>query len=185
MTTDRRSDPAPDADSAEGNRQILERMVTEQPARLQRKMWAAGYRDGDADDLAQETLLKAVRSLGGVRGPADEALLCGWVDQIATNLVRNQRRNAARRPTTDSLDRSDTDVPDDDLDLANDIACRATLQSLLDVLPPEQQVVFRARVLMERSTRQVADDLGIPADLVRWRLRRARERLRARVEVTT
>ena len=34
------------------------------------------------------------------------------------------------------------------------------------------------------STKQVAETLGISEDLVRWRLRRARERLRTQVDTT-
>lgn len=173
-----------DGPDPEESRRILERMITEQPSRLPRKMRAAGYDRTEADDLAQETLLRAVRSLGGIRGPADEALVCGWVDRIATNLVRNQRRDLARRPSTRSLDPTETDPPDDRADPAGDTTCQAALQSLLGVLPPGQREVFIARVLHEHSTKQVAETLGISEDLVRWRLRRARERLRTKVDTT-
>lgn len=173
------TDSAPDA---EDRRQLLERMVTEQPNRLPRKMRGAGYPSSEADDLAQETLLRAVRSLEGVRGPADESLMCGWDDRIATNLVHNHRRNASRRPATDPIEATETRRSVGDADLADGITCRATLQSLVAVLPAEQRAVFIARILQEHSTKQVALDLGIPEDLVRWRLRRARERLRTQID---
>lgn len=63
----------------------------------------------------------------------------------------------------------------DDADL---VMCRTSLELLLDGLPDEQRAVFVARVLEERTTAQVAEDLGISEDLVRWRLRTARGRLR-------
>jgi RNA polymerase sigma factor (sigma-70 family) len=69
------------------------------------------------------------------------------------------------------------EVPGD----ADVIACRRSLEPLLATLPEAQRVVFVARVLEERSTAQVAEDLGVSPDLVRWRLRTARERLRAHV----
>lgn len=161
---------------------LLEQMVTEQPGRLSRKMRAAGYDAVDADDLAQETLTRALRSIAQVRGPADEALLCGWVDRIATNLIRNHRRDAARRPTSAPLEPTDDADPADDRFDVDQVACRASLESLLSVLPDDQRHVFVACVLEERTTAEVATDLGVSADLVRWRLRRARERLRAQVE---
>lgn len=167
----------------EPGRALLEQMVTEQPDRLRRKMRAAGNDATDSDDLAQETLTRALRSLGGLRGPVDEALLCGWVDRIATNLVLNHRRSLARRPGLAPLDAADAvEPPEGSGDLSDVLACRASLDSLLAALPEEQRAVFVARVLEERTTAQVAEDLDVSEDLVRWRLRRARERLREQVD---
>lgn len=162
-------------------RALLERMVAEQPGRLSRKMRAAGHEGLDAEDLAQETLVRAIRSLEGLRGPADEALLCGWVDRIAVNLSRNALRTLARQPHVESLPEDPVRGPvdPDDADL---VACRRSLDSLLADLPDEQRVVFVARVLEERTTAQIAADLGISDDLVRWRLRTARQRLRERID---
>lgn len=163
-------------------RVLLERMLTEQPGRLARKMRAAGHEGDEAEDLAQETLVRALKAVEGLRGPAEEALVCGWVDRIATNLSRNVRRDRARRPSAGSLPEGDTPpdlVQEDDADL---IACRRSLEALLSGLPDEQRAVFVARVLEERSTTEVAAELGVSADLVRWRLRTARRRLRDRVE---
>lgn len=171
-------DPVTDA---EARRALLERMVAEQPHRLARKMRAAGHSADEAEDLAQETLLRAVRSLDGLRGSTDEALLCGWVDRIAVNLSLNARRSLARTPRT-------TPLPDAYLEETNDqheadhLACPLSLDPLLSILPPEQRTVFVARVLEERSTAEVATELGISADLVRWRLRTARRKLREHID---
>jgi RNA polymerase sigma-70 factor (ECF subfamily) len=165
-------------------RELLERMITQQPERLARKMRAAGHTAAEAEDLAQETLVRALRALQEVHGPAEEALMCGWVDRIASNLLLNVRRSLARAPRTDSL--PDTEEAhasqlsaQDDADL---VMCRTSLQVLLDGLPDEQRAVFVARVLEERTTTQVAQELGIPEDLVRWRLRTARSRLRDQIK---
>lgn len=167
--------------SHDERRALLERMVAEQPHRLARKMRAAGHPRDDADDLAQETLVRALRSLDGLRGPADEALLCGWVDRIAVNLSLNARRSLAREPRTTPL--PDGHVEDQlDPDEADLYACRRSLDPLLSILPAEQRTVFVARVLEERSTADVATELGIPADLVRWRLRTARHKLRDHID---
>lgn len=167
--------------SPEDRLALLERMVAEQPHRLARKMRAAGHPSDDADDLAQETLLRALRSLDGLRGPTDEALMCGWVDRIAVNLSLNASRSLARAPRT-------TPLPDAHIDEALDpdeadlFACRRSLDPLLSILPPEQRTVFVALVLEERSTAEVAAELGIPTDLVRWRLRTARRKLRDHID---
>lgn len=169
---------------ADGRAALLEQMVTTQPDRLPGKMRAAGYGTHEADDLGQETLTRALRSLANLRGPVDEALMCGWVDSIATNLIRNQRRTMARRPTTQPLAAGETAEPST-ADATEDLICRASLESLLAPLPDEQRTVFVARVLDQQTTAQVAARLGVPEDTVRWRLRRARERLRAQVDPLT
>jgi RNA polymerase sigma-70 factor (ECF subfamily) len=159
-------------------RELLERMVIAQPGRLARKMRAAGHEGAEAEDLAQEALVRALTAIEGLRGPAEEALICGWVDRIATNLSRNVRRDLARRPRTgpwQDEDATSGPVSEDDADL---IACRRSLEALLSGLPDEQRVVFIARVLEERTTVEVAAELGVSDDLVRWRLRTARRRLR-------
>ena len=89
--------------TAERRRELLEQMITQQPGRLARKMRAAGHTTAEAEDLAQETMVRALRALKDVRGPAEEALMCGWVDRIAANLLLNVRRSLARHPHSDSL----------------------------------------------------------------------------------
>lgn len=169
-----------ESSASEAGRVILTRMLSEQPARLPRKMRAAGYDENDADDLAQEALLRAVRSIATLRGPVSESLVCGWVDSIANNLVSNTRRGQARRPKAVSLDAQlSTDV--ELADVGEEIASLTALRSLLDSLPDEQRAVFVGRVLEDRPTKELADELGISQDLVRWRLRRARNRLRERL----
>ncbi len=179
------------------HREVLERMVTEQPERLVRKMRRAADASADAEDLAQEVLVRAVRSLAGLRGPADEALVCGWVDTIADNLVRNHHRARSRRPRVDAVDATDVaelgDAPArpghgdhaDHADHADRIAADDALAALVARLPAGQREVFVARVVDERSTAEVARDLGIGEDLVRWRLLRARERLRLELDRLT
>lgn len=119
---------------ADGRAALLEQMVTTQPDRLPGKMRAAGYGTHEADDLGQETLTRALRSLANLRGPVDEALMCGWVDSIATNLIRNQRRTMARRPTTQPLAAGETAEPST-ADATEDLICRASLESLLRRCP--------------------------------------------------
>jgi RNA polymerase sigma factor (sigma-70 family) len=50
------------------------------------------------------------------------------------------------------------------------------------VLPADLRTVFIARVIDERPSAEVAAELGISDNLVRWRLHQARERLRSELE---
>ena len=89
----------------------------------------------------------------------------------------------ARRPPTQPLAAGESAEPSTAIDdPAEDLICRASLEALLAALPDEQRTVFVARVLHQQTTAQVAALLGIPEDTVRWRLRRARERLRTQLD---
>lgn len=172
--------------STDGHRDVLERMLTEQPHRLTNRMLPA-VRDRDlAEDLSQETLTRALQSLATLRGPAEEALVCGWLEAIAANVVRSHARSAGRRPEHVELEVA--------ADLAVDQArsqpeqavtsteTREALVALIADLPAGLAEVFVARVIDEQPTADVARALDISEDLVRWRLRRARTLLRERID---
>jgi RNA polymerase sigma-70 factor (ECF subfamily) len=193
MTDKRHDHPAATADGTaaglercEDHRDLLERMVTEQPRRLPNRMLASVRDRTLAEDLSQETLTRALRSLATLRGPAEEALVCGWLDAIATNVLRNHARTATRRPLAVELDDTAEDTAPSACGLPEktvaDAETRQAVSDLIAGLPPEYAEVFVARIIDEIPTADVAEALGISQDLVRYRLHRARVLLRERLE---
>ncbi len=60
----------------------------------------------DAEDITQETFIRAYRALGGYSSDRIRELnLPGWLWTIALNLCRNAARTRSRRPRTVELDR--------------------------------------------------------------------------------
>lgn len=126
-------------------------------------------RDVDiADDLVQDTLVRALRSerlfLGGD--------LRSWLYTILTNLNRNRRRSLARRPVLMPLldsaaDASGTEAEGRDIERA------------LAALVEDQRAVLLLVVLEGLSYREVADIQGVPIGTVMSRLARARAQLKA------
>ena len=129
-------------------------------------------RDSDiADDLVQDTLVRALRSeklfLGGD--------LRAWLYTILTNLNRNRRRSLARQPTMMKLhdtaaDASGTEAEGRDISRA------------LATLAEDQRAVLLLVVLEGLSYRDVADIQGVPIGTVMSRLARARAQVRAVLE---
>ncbi|WP_041798585.1 sigma-70 family RNA polymerase sigma factor [Rhodopseudomonas palustris] len=129
-------------------------------------------RDTDiADDLVQDTLVRALRSeklfLGGD--------LRSWLYTILTNLNRNRRRALARRPTlmpwTDTgADASGTEAEGGDIARA------------LATLVEEQRAALLLVALEGLSYREVADIQGVPIGTVMSRLARARAHIRASLD---
>ena len=133
----------------------------------------------DAEDLVQETCLRAFRFLNQLE---DEGRCRAWLFRILNNTFINLYRQAQRTPETVALTEGDAErhagmestegIPLDQL-LDDD------LKAALDALPDE----YRAAVLMsdieEFSYDEIAEILGCPVGTVRSRIHRGRGMLRA------
>ncbi len=139
----------------------------------------------DAQDLTQDTLVRAFRGFGSFQPGTN---FKAWVFRIMVNTYINLQRKSARRPRTVSWE----DVPGEGETggfdpLAEDGRPEGTtlaglpnekLKQALDALPDE----FRIPVLLcdveEFSYRDIAQMLQIPLGTVRSRIFRGRQRLR-------
>jgi RNA polymerase sigma-70 factor, ECF subfamily len=126
-------------------------------------------RDADtADDLVQDTLVRALRSEHLFQG--DEVR--SWLYTILTNLNRNRLRSLARRPVLSPLE--DNDAPD----LAGPEAGGRDIERALAMLVDEQRTALLLVVLEGLSYREVADVQGVPIGTVMSRLARARVQIK-------
>lgn len=145
----------------------------------------------DAEDLVQETYLRAYRGFEGFR---DGTNLKAWLYKILSNTFINTYRTKQRRPTEVELD----EVPDwslyprmggleavelgrtpeaEVLDAIPDAEVKAALESL-----PDQ---FRLAVILcdieEFSYKEIADILDVPIGTVMSRIHRGRKLLQQRL----
>ena len=74
--------------------QAFEAVVAAHHGEIHRYLARVTRRPSDADDLSQETFLRAYRAHGGL---APGANVRAWLFAIATNLCRNHWRSEARR----------------------------------------------------------------------------------------
>jgi len=129
-------------------------------------------RDSDvADDLVQDTLVRALRSerlfLGGD--------LRSWLYTILTNLNRNRRRSLARQPTM-------TELQDTQAAASGTEAESRDITRALATLAEDQRAVLLLVVLEGLSYRDVADIQGVPIGTVMSRLARARAHVKAALD---
>ena len=130
-------------------------------------------RDADtADDLVQDTLVRALRSEHLFQG--DE--IRSWLYTILTNLNRNRLRSLARRPVLAPIE--DNDAPD----LAGPEAGSRDIQRALALLVEEQRTALLLVVLEGLSYREVAEVQGVPIGTVMSRLARARVQIKTYLE---
>lgn len=139
-----------------------------------------GCSSEESQDLAQETFLRAYRSLEGFRSDAKPST---WLFTIAVNVWRNRRRGAAAAkrsgdevPLSEASPESEDRPPDQTLD--DDERRRRLKQALAD-LPPQMRRCVWLRVYQNRSYDEIAQLLGVTAATAKSQVSLARPRLRS------
>jgi len=134
----------------------------------------------DAEDAAQEAMIKAYRGLGSFRG---DAKFSTWLTSITLNEARSRLRKTAK-VRVESLDSADQDedftpflvadwreIPSEALE-REELAKQ--IERAIEGLPPSYREVFLLRDKEEMSIEEIAQALGVTANLVKVRLFRAR-----------
>jgi len=122
-----------------------------------------------ADDLVQDTLVRALRSEHLFHGGEVRS----WLYTILTNLNRNRLRSLARRPALSPLE--DNDAPD----MAGPEAGGRDIERALATLVDDQRTALLLVVLEGLSYREVAEVQGVPIGTVMSRLARARAQIKS------
>jgi RNA polymerase sigma-70 factor (ECF subfamily) len=127
-------------------------------------------RDAEAaDDLVQDTLVRALRSEHLFHGGDVRS----WLYTILTNLNRNRLRSLARRPVL-------TPIGDNDAaDMAGPEAGTRDIGRALAGLVEDQRAALLLVVLEGLTYREVAEVQGVPIGTVMSRLARARVQIKA------
>jgi len=137
---------------------------------------AGGSRD--ADDAAQEAMIRVVRHLDRFDG---RSAFTTWVYRIATNAALDELRKRKRRPQLHIVDDEDHVRPELADEVAHRridaVADRITIDAALAGLPDE----FRAAVVMrdvgDLDYAEIAAALDVPVGTVKSRIARGRRML--------
>jgi RNA polymerase sigma-70 factor (ECF subfamily) len=145
----------------------------------------------DAEDLAQETMLRAWQARD--RYDPSRASVRTWLYRIATNACLSALTGRARRPLPSGLGAPSRDpaapltpsfdipwlqpFPDARFDPGVRTGLRLALVAAMQVLPPRQRAVLVLREVLEFSAAEVAGQLGSTVPAVNSALQRARAQL--------
>ena len=129
----------------------------------------------EADDLVQETFLRAWRARDRFEGRASTRT---WLHRIATNLFLDSRKAASRRtvPVGDMLEWNTAIGPYPDPD-AGEIVELALIAALMH-LPPRQRAAFVLRDVNGWTPAEIADALGVAVPAANSLVQRARDTVR-------
>ncbi len=142
----------------------------------------------DAEDLAQETMLRAWQARD--RYDSTRASVRTWLYRIATNVCLSALQGRARRPLPSGLGAPSQDpgapltpsfdipwlqpFPDARFDPGIRAGLRLALVAAMQLLPPRQRAVLVLRAVLEFSAAEGAAQLGTTVPAVNSALQRAR-----------
>ena len=168
-----------------GEREVFYELVRPYERRIYAAAFAILRNPSDAEDAAQEAVLKAFAHLGQFRS---ESRFSTWLIQIAINEARMRRRREhaeIMQPIGEHQDEEGTytprefpdwrEIPSESLERAE---VRELLWEALVTLGDKYREIFVLRDVHHLSIEEVAETLGISRASVKTRLLRARLMLR-------
>ena len=168
-----------------GEAAAFERFVDHFRSKVFHYSWLMCGRPEDAEEVAQETLLKVFENFDQLRDPER---VRPWVFRIAKNACLMQRRRSLFAPAHEvSLDELPPaseladDAPQPEV-LLLDSELRAVLDRVIAELPPTYRAVVLLRDLEELSTEETAQILDLGTDVVKTRLHRGRVAMRQKLD---
>jgi RNA polymerase sigma-70 factor (ECF subfamily) len=144
--------------------------------------------DAEAEDVVQETYVRAFTHLAEFRGTSS---LSTWLSRIAINealgrLRRERPRSELRLQSHGGIDAEIIPFPlattDDPEKSMAQREIREVVERAIDELPDAFRLVFIARVIEGLNVEETADLLDLRTETVKTRLHRARAMLRDNVE---
>jgi RNA polymerase sigma-70 factor (ECF subfamily) len=166
----------------------IEQLFSQAEPRLQRIARLQRVAPDAVDDVVQETLLEAWKSLDNLR---DEARFAAWLDAICRNVcLRYQRKQGILRsremtPQPESADEQTDNEIDllaqladpDSFDPSEELERRDMIYLVdraLGYLPPESRTAVEGHYLAEIPQRELAARMGLSLSALEARLHRAR-----------
>ncbi|HZX69561.1 MAG TPA: RNA polymerase sigma factor [Rhodanobacter sp.] len=169
-----------------GEREAFRHIMQRCNQRLFRVARAVIGEDSEAEDVLQESYMRAYHKLDSFRG---DSTLLTWLTTIVLNEARGRLRKRRTMVGLEQVDAAADDThqiiqfpskfgSEDPAANAARTEIRHLLEHAIDKLPPAFRVVYMMREVEEYSVEETANQLGIKAETVKTRLHRARRLLR-------
>lgn len=152
-----------------------------------RVLTASGQSTADAEDIAQDALFKAWRSLSSFRG---DCSFSTWIFRVTVNTARDVIRTSARRPVV-SLTRQDDEDEEPEIwdvpvtsgseipeEMAEQRELIETVRRAVESLPEEQRHAVVLRDIHELPYSEISAILGVGVNTVKSRISRGRANLK-------
>jgi RNA polymerase sigma-70 factor (ECF subfamily) len=145
--------------------------------------------DAEAEDVVQESFIKAYRALANFRG---DSAFYTWLYRIAVNTAKNHLVAASKRPISmtqfeknddddyeQDMFMSDSSTPESEL-ITKQIA--ETVNDTMNSLPSDLREAIMLREIEGMSYEDIAEAMECPIGTVRSRIFRAREAISEKIK---
>jgi RNA polymerase sigma-70 factor, ECF subfamily len=173
----------------QGQARAFEQLMRRYNRLLYRAARGILHDDAEAQDVVQETWLRAFQGLASFRG---DASLATWLTRIAIHQALDQHRKLGRMVLWDGDPAQEDEMPRNPSDLAlappspeQELArqqVRRRIEQAIDLLPPIYRAVFILRAVQGLAVEDTALALQVSADVVKTRYLRARAQLREELD---
>ncbi len=172
-----------------GDLDAYNQLVLKYQERIFAKVFSMLRNSQDAEEITQDTFIRAHRALATFRGKASFST---WIYQIGTNLARNRYWYWKRRKRDESMS-LDADLGEDAGATLHDILSDGAqgpgheaqhnefvkkVADCMEQLKPEHALILTMRNVQNISYDDIAQELGLSIGTVKSRINRAREALR-------
>ena len=171
-----------------GDEAAFAKLVNKYQRKLLRLVSRLVRNPGEAEEVVQETFIKAFRALHNFRG---DSAFYTWIYRIGINTAKNHLMTSSRRVSTiDDYDAEEAENFSDATQLRDLSTPETILQSkqiaetvnqAMSDLPDELRVAITLREMDGMSYDEIAEHMGCPIGTVRSRIFRAREAISARL----
>ncbi|MBA5608354.1 RNA polymerase sigma factor RpoE [Duganella sp. FT3S] len=182
MTTERECDQLLVERVQAGDKQAFDLLVAKYQRRLMRLLSRIVHDPVEAEDVVQETFIKAYRALRMFRG---DAAFYTWLYRIGINTAKNALALQARRtPTTTEANAERAEGYDDgehlrDINTPESVLASKqiaqTVNAAMDTLPVDLRTAIALREIEGLSYEEISEIMACPIGTVRSRIFRARE----------
>ncbi len=182
VTTERECDQLLVERVQAGDKRAFDLLVSKYQRRLMRLVSRLVHDPAEAEDVVQETFIKAYRALRHFRG---DSAFYTWLYRIGVNTAKNFIVTQGRRtPTSTDADAEHAEVFDDashlrDINTPESLLASKqiaqTVNAAMDLLPLELRTAIVLREIEGLSYEEISEVMACPIGTVRSRIFRARE----------
>lgn len=182
VTTERECDQLLVERVQTGDKRAFDLLVSKYQRRLMRLVSRLVHDPAEAEDVVQETFIKAYRALRHFRG---DSAFYTWLYRIGINTAKNYLVTQGRRtPTSTESDAEQAEAFDDgdnlrDINTPESMLASKqiadTVNAAMDVLPLELRTAIVLREIEGLSYEEISAIMACPIGTVRSRIFRARE----------
>lgn len=162
--------------SYKGDQAAFENLIRDYQKMIHSLVYRMTGSMADADDLAQETFIRAFQQLSSYRR---EAKFSSWLCRIAVNTCLNWRQRENRRAEIHrdwAKDSESSHSPHEEIAMDDN---SRRVQAALDKLPAKQRAAIILTVYEEMNHAEAARVLGCSETTVSWRVFAARAKLKS------